>query len=77
MLNYRVALAFVPDVILKSEGMKITTDYIAASTNRHSSAAHSTNDSLVAFGSFTFVALWDAEVIFQNNSGRITESFLK
>ncbi|TDL29335.1 WD40 repeat-like protein [Rickenella mellea] len=38
---------------------QVTTTYISASANRHSQAAHSSNDSLVAFGSSKFVALWN------------------
>ncbi len=42
--------------------MSVKVEYIAASTNRHSCAADSASNSLVAFGSSTYVALWNAEV---------------
>ncbi|THH12348.1 hypothetical protein EW145_g55 [Phellinidium pouzarii] len=38
----------------------VSTDYISASANRYSRAAHSSCSSLVAFGSSSFVALWSA-----------------
>lgn len=39
-----------------------STAYIAAAVNRYSYAAAVSSASLVAFGSSTYVALWDVEV---------------
>ncbi|KAL0577710.1 Elongator subunit elp2 [Marasmius crinis-equi] len=49
--------------------MKLTTDYIAASTNRFPTVADITSDSIVFFGSFTLVCIWKAD-----DDGGITET---
>ena len=40
----------------------VSVDYISAAANRYSRTAHSSDASVVAFGSSTFVALWSATV---------------
>ncbi|KZT12941.1 WD40 repeat-like protein [Laetiporus sulphureus 93-53] len=40
---------------------QVTVDYVAASINRQSNAADVSSSSLVAFGSYQLVALWNAE----------------
>ena len=41
--------------------MEASSVYIAASTNRHSHAADVSSEDLVAFGTGTMIALWQAE----------------
>ena len=48
------------------------TAYISAAANRHSNAACASHASLVAYGSATYVALWNAEVLVLTLNARET-----
>jgi hypothetical protein len=47
---------------LHLSAMSATTAYVAASVNRFNHSASCSKESLVAFGSSTLLALWDASV---------------